>query len=173
MAWAAAGSVTANAVPRAEADRPILPLWLWMIARTIARPRLVPPANRDCGTVRSYLEATVDTQHGGIRARGRPPTSISVGQDVPHPRSCPEARVNREHGRRFRFTTWMSAKKESRPCLFGISHRPHRHPNRRPRDHLAQEAFPRLTFRRACEGPPICRYLRPLLSSPGLTSYCS
>ena len=32
--------------------------------------------------------------------------------------SCPGSGVNREHGRRFRFTTCKSAKKESRPCLF-------------------------------------------------------
>lgn len=33
-------------------------------------------------------------------------------------RSCPGRGVNTEHGRRFRFTTCKSAKKESRPCLF-------------------------------------------------------
>ena len=32
--------------------------------------------------------------------------------------SCPGRGVNTEHGRRFRFTTCKSAKKESRPCLF-------------------------------------------------------
>ena len=31
---------------------------------------------------------------------------------------CPESGVNREDGRRFRFTTCKSVKKESRPCLF-------------------------------------------------------
>ncbi|PBA28945.1 hypothetical protein CKJ65_25545 [Mycobacterium intracellulare] len=34
-------------------------------------------------------------------------------------RSCPESGRNREHGRRFRFTTCKSVKKEKlRPCLF-------------------------------------------------------
>ncbi len=33
-------------------------------------------------------------------------------------RSCPESGVNREHGRRFRFTNCKSVKKELRPCLF-------------------------------------------------------
>jgi hypothetical protein len=45
-----------------------------------------------------------------------------VGEDaMSGPGSCPESGVNREHGRRFRFTTCKSAKKEVTPVPVRVS----------------------------------------------------
>ncbi len=71
------------------------------------------------------LSRGLRAQRIGLSATVRPPEELArflSGQSpttivAPAPRSCPGSGVNREHARRFRFTTCKSAKKESRPCL--------------------------------------------------------
>jgi hypothetical protein len=83
------------------------------------------PHTRQTEHCETPLTAQAFERHGQKTAAHRAIDSmITVRRDQVariSPRSsgpCPGCGVNGEHGRRFRFTTCKSAKKESRPCPF-------------------------------------------------------